>query len=145
MRYGEPTAVTAWVPMGNIKIDGGGMIYFEGSEALGVEIEGDFVRKAKEAGVNEEEIRNAFNKNMMSMGFLAEGLADFGRTYEKRWLVGEYEAGDVVFHIPHMIYASTINHDKENRIRLGTDLRFVNSARSWDTRWDKGFEFGDGV
>lgn len=30
------------------------------------------------------------------------------------------------------IHASTINHDKEGRIRLGTDLRFVNSSRPWD-------------
>lgn len=29
MRYGEPTAVTAWVPMGDVQIDGGGLIYLE--------------------------------------------------------------------------------------------------------------------
>ncbi|KAF5679450.1 phytanoyl hydroxylase [Fusarium heterosporum] len=145
MRYGEPTAVTAWVPMGDIKLDGGGLIYLEGSEALGAEIEGDFAKKAKAAGMSDEEMRNAFNSNMMATGFLADGPADFGRQHKRKWLVSEYEAGDVVFHTPHMIHASTINHDTENRIRLGTDLRFVNSARPWDTRWNKDFEFGDGV
>ncbi|KAM0326493.1 hypothetical protein ACHAPQ_007676 [Fusarium lateritium] len=145
MRYGEPTAVTAWVPMGDIKLDGGGLIYLEGSEALGAEIEGDFAKKAKEAGMSDEEMRNAFNSNMMSTGFLADGPADFGKQHGRKWLVSEYEAGDVVFHTPHMIHASTINHDAENRIRLGTDLRFVNSTRPWDTRWSKDFEFGDGV
>lgn len=30
------------------------------------------------------------------------------------------------------IHASTKNYDPENKIRLGTDLRFVNSARPWD-------------
>ncbi|KAM0288355.1 hypothetical protein ACHAO9_007260 [Fusarium lateritium] len=145
MRYGEPTAVTAWVPMGDIKLDGGGLIYLEGSEALGAEIESDFAKKAKEAGMSDEEMRNAFNSNMMSTGFLADGPADFGRQHGRKWLVSEYEAGDVVFHTPHMIHASTINHDAENRIRLGTDLRFVNSTRPWDTRWSKDFEFGDGV
>jgi phytanoyl-CoA hydroxylase len=29
LRYGEPTAVTAWVPIGDIKINGGGLIYLE--------------------------------------------------------------------------------------------------------------------
>lgn len=29
MRHGEPTSVTAWVPMGDIKLDGGGLIYLE--------------------------------------------------------------------------------------------------------------------
>ncbi|CAG7559509.1 unnamed protein product [Fusarium equiseti] len=145
MRYGEPTAVTAWVPMGDIALDGGGLIYLEDSEALGAEIEGDFAKKAKEAGMSDDEMRDAFNKNMMSTGFLADGPAAFGREHGKKWLVSGYEAGDVVFHTPHMIHASTINHDKQNRIRLGTDLRFVNSARPWDKRWDKDFEFGDGV
>lgn len=29
LRYGEPTAVTAWVPIGDIKVNGGGLIYLE--------------------------------------------------------------------------------------------------------------------
>lgn len=29
LRYGEPTSVTAWVPIGDIKLDGGGLIYLE--------------------------------------------------------------------------------------------------------------------
>jgi len=43
------------------------------------------------------------------------------------------------------IHASTINHDPEDRIRLGTDLRFVDGLRPWDTRWSKDYTFGDGV
>jgi phytanoyl-CoA hydroxylase len=29
LRYGEPTSVTAWVPMGDISLTGGGLIYLE--------------------------------------------------------------------------------------------------------------------
>lgn len=29
LRYGDPTSVTAWVPMGDIKLNGGGLIYLE--------------------------------------------------------------------------------------------------------------------
>lgn len=29
LRYGEPTSVTAWVPIGDIKLNGGGLIYLE--------------------------------------------------------------------------------------------------------------------
>jgi hypothetical protein len=29
LRYGEPTSVTAWVPMGDIRLTGGGLIYLE--------------------------------------------------------------------------------------------------------------------
>lgn len=103
MRYGEPTAVTAWVPMGDVRIDGGGIIYLEQGDELGQQIETEFATKAKEAGMNDEEIRNAYNANMMSTGFLADGPADFGRKYGKKWLVSDYEAGDVVLHTPHMV------------------------------------------
>lgn len=29
LRHGEPTSITAWVPIGDVKIDGGGLIYLE--------------------------------------------------------------------------------------------------------------------
>lgn len=70
---------------------------------------------------------------MMTTGFLADGPAGFAQQHNSRWLLTAYEAGDVVFHKPHMIHASTINQDPENRIRLGTDLRFVNASRPYDS------------
>lgn len=29
LRYGDPTSITAWVPIGDVKINGGGLIYLE--------------------------------------------------------------------------------------------------------------------
>lgn len=69
---------------------------------------------------------------MMTTGFLADGPAAFARQHNSRWLFTAYEAGDVVFHKPHMIHAFMVNQDPENRIRLGTDLRFVNASRPYD-------------
>ncbi|KAJ9427263.1 phytanoyl-CoA hydroxylase [Fusarium oxysporum] len=146
LRYGEPTSVTAWVPIGDISLQGGGLIYLEGSDTLGRTLEDAFNKKARDGGMTEEERIDAFNKNMMSNGFLELGpikfLEDNGGG---RWLLTEYEAGDVVFHKPHMIHASTINKDSENRIRLGTDLRFVDSSRPHDTRWSAPFRLDDGL
>ncbi|KAJ4996370.1 hypothetical protein K4K48_008625 [Colletotrichum sp. SAR 10_66] len=145
MRYGEPTSVTAWVPMGDVRLQGGGLIYMQDGEKLGEEIENEFTAQAKAKGMSDEETRNAFNANMMTTGFLCDGPADFGRRYGKKWLVSAYEAGDVVFHTAHMIHASTKNFDPEGRIRLGTDLRFVDKSRPWDKRWDKHYSFNDGI
>ncbi|KAI3587812.1 hypothetical protein IWW34DRAFT_876138 [Fusarium oxysporum f. sp. albedinis] len=104
------------------------------------------ISRRQDGGMTEEERIDAFNKNMMSNGFLELGpikfLEDNGGG---RWLLTEYEAGDVVFHKPHMIHASTINKDSENRIRLGTDLRFVDSSRPHDTRWSAPFRLDDGL
>lgn len=111
LRYGEPTSVTAWVPMGDIGITGGGLIYLEDGEALGAQIEDDFAAKARAAGMTDEEMKYAFNKNMMGTGFLCDGPADFGRTHGRRWLVTEYEAGDVVLHKPHQVRSETGRKD----------------------------------
>jgi len=145
LRYGEDTAVTAWVPMGDISRQGGGLIYLERGHTLGTELEADFTKKAKAAGLSDEEAKNAFNQNMMSGGLLADGPAAFGKQHNRRWLLTAYEAGDVVLHNAYAIHASTINHDPEGRIRLGTDLRFVNQSRPWDTRWANDYSFNDGV
>ncbi|KAH8693567.1 hypothetical protein BGW36DRAFT_207355 [Talaromyces proteolyticus] len=145
LRHGEPTSVTAWVPMGDISLTGGGLIYLEDGDAVGIEIEQNFYSKARECGLTEEEAKNAFNKNMMSTGLLSENPAEFARQHGRRWLVAAYEAGDVVLHKPHAIHASTINNDPNNVIRLATDLRFVNESKPYDERWTSYYRFGDGV
>ena len=114
---------------------------------LGREIEADFTRKAQECGLSDEEAKNAFNQNMLSTGLLADGPREYSETFNRRWLVTTYEAGDVVLHNPFavcfnahfgtpvdmcQIHASTMNHDPKNIIRVGTDLRFVDSSRPWD-------------
>lgn len=114
-------------------------------DKLGQQYERDFTAKAKAAGFSDDEMKNAFNQNMLSTGLLAEGPAGFGRACGRRWLLTPFEAGDVVLHKPHMMHASTINHDPENRIRLGTDLRFVDGSGEYDGRWTNFYRFGDGV
>ncbi|KAI8724183.1 hypothetical protein NCS52_00276000 [Fusarium sp. LHS14.1] len=146
LRYGEPTSVTAWIPIGDIGLQGGGLIYLEDSDPLGQQLEDEFNRKAKEFGMSEKERNDAFNANMMTTGWLGYGPIQFSKDNGNgKWLLTEYEAGDVVFHKPHTIHASTINKDPENRIRLGTDLRFVDSSKPHDTRWSAPYRFDDGL
>ncbi|KAL5361699.1 hypothetical protein BJX96DRAFT_166089 [Aspergillus floccosus] len=145
LRYGEPTAVTAWVPMGDIKLNGGGLIYLENGDGVGQKIEEEFTSKAKRAGLTEEQARSAFNSNMMATGLLSEFPAEFAKEHGRRWLVSAYEAGDVVLHKPHAIHASTVNNDPDNVIRLATDLRFCDSSKPYDKRWMNYYRFGDGV
>ncbi|KAG4424080.1 hypothetical protein IFR04_002776 [Cadophora malorum] len=145
LRHGEDTFVTAWVPIGDIKIDGGGLIYLEKGHLIGAEIEADFTKRAREAGLPEEEIKNAYNQNMMNGGLLSTGPAGFAKEHNSRWLLTAYEAGDIVFHNSYAIHASTINYDPDNVIRLGTDLRYVDSSRPWDERWANILRPGDGL
>jgi hypothetical protein len=72
-------------------------------DPVGIQIEEEFTRKAKQAGFTEEEAKNAFNSNMMATGLLSEKPAEFAREHNRCWLVAEYQAGDVVLHKPHAV------------------------------------------
>ncbi|KAL3489942.1 hypothetical protein BJX62DRAFT_238586 [Aspergillus germanicus] len=145
LRHGEDTFVTAWVPIGDISIEGGGLIYLEKGHDIGEQTERDFMTRARAAGMTEQETKDAYNANMLSGGLLDVGPARYAEKYSRRWLLTAYEAGDVVFHNPYAIHASCINHDPNNVIRLGTDLRYVDSSRPWDTRWSNILKPGDGL
>jgi phytanoyl-CoA hydroxylase len=67
-----------------------------------------FFKKAKDAGLSDEEAKSAFNTNMMSTGLLSEFPAEFAKEHSRKWLVSAYEAGDVVLHKPHMVCWSLV-------------------------------------
>ena len=103
LRHGDDTSLTAWVPVGDVPLDGGGLIYLEDGASLGREIEKGFFDRAAETGLSEEDAKNAFNRNMMDGGLLADGPKEFGETHGRRWLVTDYEAGDLVLHTPYTV------------------------------------------
>lgn len=159
LRGGDAFFLTAWVPIGDTAHNGGGLIYLEDSVELGQAIEDDFNERAK--GFTPEEKINAFNVNMTSIGILSDHPQMFERDHKNiaerinrerkgyRWLVADYEAGDVVFHHPCSIHTSGRNEDAQGRIRLSTDLRFYNKkdfdeGRA-DKRWMKYWTMGDGL
>ena len=86
---------------------------------------------------------------MEKYGQLSQNAADFHARHQdsggRVWLVSAYEAGDVVFHDPYTIHASTMNEDPERRTRLSTDLRFYREGSDLDQRWMKFWTPGDGL
>lgn len=74
----------------------------QGAE-MGEQIEAEFSRTAKEAGLSEEEAQNAYNRNMSDVGGLSIKPAEYANEHKRRWLVSGYEAGDVVLHNPFTV------------------------------------------
>ncbi|MBE3041524.1 hypothetical protein IMZ48_02870 [Candidatus Bathyarchaeota archaeon] len=130
LRHGDDRAITAWVPIGklltltsrssksslltrvpigDVKIDGGGLMYLEKGHDLGAQIERDFAERAKAAGFSDEEMRHAYNANMMGGGLLTEEPLAFAREHGRRWLLTAYEAGDVIFHNAYAVRISPIH------------------------------------
>lgn len=85
---------------------------------LGREVEADFTAKAKASGMTEEEARYAFNRNMLSTGLLADGAREYSETFNRRWLVTSYEAGDVVLHNPFAVSSNSSRRDTGKELKM---------------------------
>ncbi|GMK54834.1 hypothetical protein CspeluHIS016_0114200 [Cutaneotrichosporon spelunceum] len=142
LRKMEPGALTAWIPIGDVSPVSGGLLYLEGSREMGLEIERAFLEM--NSGLDPEEQVSAFNQNMLYGGGLTKDCAAFARATNRRWLVGDYRAGDVVFHHSCMIHCSANNEDPEDKIRLATDVRFTDRMAPFDDRWNEFYYAGDG-
>ncbi|ETN37392.1 uncharacterized protein HMPREF1541_08383 [Cyphellophora europaea CBS 101466] len=161
LRGGEAFFLTAWVPIGDTAHNGGGLIYLEDSVDLGQAIEDDFNARADAQNMDVGQKISAFNVNMTATGILSDHPKEFEADHQAiaerigreqkgyKWLVADYEAGDVVFHHPCMVHGSGRNEDAAGRIRLSTDLRFYNKEDfdngTADTRWMKFWTIGDGL
>ena len=85
LRAGPPTSITAWVPIGDVDLMGGGLIYLDRSLDIGKKYEDDFSRM--NAGLSDEERISAFNKNMEAGGWLDRNASKFGENWARNWLV----------------------------------------------------------
>ena len=122
-------------------------MYLENSCAIGEACEKQFLLRQEADAMSHEERVNAFNRHMGEGGHLSHDAWQFLHEEGKgrKWMVADYEAGDVVFHNPWMIHGATKNEDESGRIRLATDLRFYEEGANLDERWIRTFYHGDGL
>lgn len=140
LRGGTDQLCTSWIPIGDIPVEMGGLCYLEGSDAVGRKLEADYNLRA--ADLTPEERVKAFNKHMTS-GWLSRDLPTLAEQWDTRWLVADYEAGDMVVHSPYMIHAATMNTDTAGRMRLSTDIRYQRVRDEIDIRWRNHWSFDD--
>ena len=143
LRAGTDQFSTSWIPLGDIPVEMGGVIYLEHSDALGRQMEAEF--RAKNANLPPEERISAFNRNMRDNGWVSTNLAEMADRFKSRWLIADYEAGDMVIHSPYMIHAATLNKDPLGGTRLSTDIRFQRVDDPIDKRWANDWAPGDSL
>jgi ectoine hydroxylase-related dioxygenase (phytanoyl-CoA dioxygenase family) len=141
LRAGTDQLCTSWIPIGDIPVEMGGLVYLEGSDGWGRTMEAEF--SVKNADLSPEERLSAYNKNMNEAGWLTKNLPELADRLNTRWLMADYEAGDMVVHSPYMIHASTVNENAEGRMRLSTDIRFQRASDAIDPRWQNHWVPGD--
>jgi len=143
LRAGADTFCTSWIPLCDIPVEMGGLIYLENSDTVGRQMEAGF--RVMNASLPAEERIIAFNRNMRENGWISTNLVDMANRFNSRWLAADYEAGDMVIHSPYMIHAATVNHDTLDRSRLSTDIRYQRIDDPIDPRWARNWELGDSL
>jgi hypothetical protein len=141
LRGGTERIVTSWIPIGDTPTEMGGLCYLEGSHALGRQLEREF--QAASTDLKPEERIGAYNKHMKAGGWISDNLPEMADQFERRWLIADYEAGDIMLHSPFMVHAATANDSSENRIRLSTDIRYQNVRDEIDARWGNHWSLDD--
>ncbi len=117
LRQGSDAFCSSWIPIGDTSIEMGGLTYLENSHRLGFQLES----QVSDPG--------------LAGDWLSKDLPALAERANSRWLVANYEAGDMVIHSPYIVHASTVNYSPENRMRLSTDIRYQLANAKIDTRW----------
>jgi len=143
LRGGTGQVVTAWIPLGDTPMAMGGLIYLEGSDQLGQQMEMEFQRA--HAQLAPDQRLRAFHNAINDGGWITQDLAELAKRLDRRWLSADYAAGDVVLHSAHIIHASPDNLDSEHRLRLSTDIRFQSARKPIDQRWSRDWSINDGL
>lgn len=133
LRGGTDRVYTSWIPIGDIPVAMGGLLYLEGSDAWGRRMEAELA--AKNSDLSPEERISAYNRNMAQGGWITKDLPSLADRLDSRWLMADYEAGDMVVHSAYMIHAASTNVDPDGRMRLSTDIRYQLVRDPIDQRW----------
>src|SRR5450432_2351686 len=93
LRAGTDKLCTSWIPLGDIPVEMGGLLYLEHSDAVGRQMEAEF--SVKNADLPPEERISAYNRNMRDAGWISTNLVEMAGRFQSRWLIADYEAGDM--------------------------------------------------
>jgi ectoine hydroxylase-related dioxygenase (phytanoyl-CoA dioxygenase family) len=118
LREGTDRVLSSWIPLGDCPISRGGLIYLEGSHRR----------------VLQEEAEGRLRRPAASITADLPALAE---EHDSRWLVADFEAGDMLVHSAHIVHASLDNVDTQGRMRLSTDIRYQRREDPIDWRWQQ--------
>lgn len=125
LRGGTDEVLTSWIPLGDCPTTLGSLIYLERSHLRTRVSEGDGDRPPAAS--------------------ITADLPGLAEKYDSRWLIADYEAGDVVVHSAYTVHASLDNVDPNGVVRLSTDIRYQRADDAIDTRWQQHWHDRDGL
>lgn len=134
MNRGSSRVLTAWVPLGDIDHDLGGLAVLEGSHRLH-----DVIRQYGSQDVDRycsnsaDAEASAAKDSLLWSGAFSDDPVALREAFGLRWLTTAFAAGDLVTFPLHMMHTGLDN--MSGRIRLSTDSRYQPASEPADPRW----------
>lgn len=143
MNRGTSRVLTAWVPLGDVSWDLGGLIVLERSHRLDEMIRTYHRQDVDRYCENEADAALYASGEKWWNGSITDDPEALRRQFGLRWLTGEFRAGDLLTFGLYTIHGSLDN--RSDRIRLSSDSRYQPASEPADERWTGEQPIGHGV
>ncbi len=131
MGRGTRKLYTAWVPLGDVDFEAGGLMVLEGSHK-NQELQRTYGARDVDSYCDNDPLDAARTANGYN-GWLSENPNELRDQLGGRWLVSEYKAGDIVIFSIDLAHGGMDN--RSNHLRLSSDSRYQLASEPIDERW----------
>jgi len=121
MGQGSKRLHTTWVPMGDVPRENGPMVLLERSHAV------EEMKKIRETYGRSDVDRDR------TPGWFSQDYLELSQISGTKWIIGDYQAGDVILMGMNMMHGSLRN--TSDYLRLTCDIRFQPTSDPIDERW----------
>jgi len=143
MNRGTSNLFTAWVPLGDISYELGGLIVLECSHRLD-EIKNTYGQRDVDSYCeNHDDAALYASGEKWWNGQLSDNPFDLQRQLGLRWLTAEFTAGDLLTFTLYTLHGSLDNHS--DRVRISSDSRYQLASEAVDERWVGANPIGHGA
>lgn len=134
MGRGTHNLYTAWVPLGDVPLELGGLLVLEGSHHQAAKLQSYLSRDVDTYCTNQADAAEYASGRKWWDGTLSKNAVALQQSLGGRWLTSpEFRLGDVVIFNMTLVHGSLDN--QTDRIRLSTDTRYQLAAEPVDERW----------
>lgn len=120
MNRGSDNVLTAWIPLGDVPLEAGPIVFVEGSNRFA-----DLVARYRGLDVDRDTMPGSF----------PEDAVNFAASRGARLLTADFAAGDVILFDMFSLHGSCDNMLDGGRVRLSCDVRWQPADDTRDDRW----------
>lgn len=134
MGRGTHNLYTAWVPLGDVSLELGGLMVLEGSHRQAEQLKAYLARDVDAYCTNQDDAAEYASGRKWWDGTLSKNAVAIQQSLGGRWLTSpEFRLGDLMIFNMTLVHGSLDN--QTDRIRLSTDTRYQLAVEPVDERW----------